>query len=96
MNHKSEVLPQVDLRLDGRKAVRGDVVNDWGSRLQWVVKRNGETIATPGARGATTYEHAEQTPGKYEIALQMWRYDGFKAGSQGQYVDVSGTVSYTI
>lgn len=98
---KFEGTPKADIRLEGRKAIRGDVSNDWGSRLQWAIYRDGKEIATAPARLETAYEHAEQTPGKYEIVLQMWKYVDYKKNPQGQFtaskfIDISNKVEYTI
>jgi hypothetical protein len=60
MDQKFEGTPKAEIRLEGRKVIRSDVENDWGSRLQWKISRDGEVIATdertvrihndPGAR----------------------------------------------
>ena len=99
MDQKFEGTPQAELRVEGRKVVRTDVVNDWGLRLQWKVTRNGKVVETPSARGDDTYEPKE--PGKYEVVLQMWKYVSYKKNAQrefvdSKYVDVSNVVSFTI
>ena len=101
MEQKFEGTPQAEIRLEGRRVIRGDVVNDWGSRLQWVVFRDGKEIAAVSARASDSYEHPEKTPGKYEIVLQMWKYVDYRKGKDGKYVnskyiDVSNKVSYQI
>ncbi len=35
MEQQFEGTPQAEIRLEGRKLVRGDVANDWGSQLLW-------------------------------------------------------------
>ena len=70
MEQKFDTTPRAEVRLEDRKVVRGDVVNDWGLRLQWEVRRDGRVIATPPARADTTYEHPDATPGKYEIVFR--------------------------
>ena len=101
MEQKFDVTPSAEIRLEGRKVVRGDVANDWGLRLQFEVRRDGQVIATPAARAVTSYEHPDATPGKYEIVLQMWKYVDYKKNPAGEFlnskfVDVSNKVSYTI
>ena len=101
MEQKFEGTPQTEIRLDGRKAIRGDVANDWGSRLQWEIKRDGTVVATPTARPDNTYEHADATPGEYEIVLQMFKYVNYKKNKEGEFteskfVEVSNKVSYKI
>ena len=101
MEQKFEKLPHADIRLEGRRVVRTDVTNDWGLRLQWEVRRDGNVIATPLARAETTYEHTEAIPGRYEIVLQMWKYVDYKKGPDGEFVnsrfvEISNKVSYTI
>jgi hypothetical protein len=101
MDQKLEGTPRVEIRLEGRRVIRGDVVNDWGSRLQWVVLRDGQAVATVNARLANSYEHPDKTPGIYEIVLQMWKYLDYRKSKDGNYVnskylDVSNKVSYQI
>ena len=101
MEQKYDKLPHAELRLDGRRVTRGDVTNDWGLRLQWEVRRDGQVIATPAARADVSYEHTDATPGKYEIVLQMWKYVDYKKGANGEFtnskfVEISPKVSYTI
>lgn len=101
MEQKFEGTPQAEIRLEGRKVMRGDVTNDWGSRLQWEVKRDGKVIATPNARVEVAYEHADATAGEYEIVLQMFKYVNYAKDKDGEftaskYVDVSNKVNYKI
>ncbi|MBM82252.1 MAG: hypothetical protein CMJ78_16930 [Planctomycetaceae bacterium] len=101
MDQKFEGTPQAEIKLDGRKLIRGDVSNDWGLRLQWQIKRDGKVIATPLARTDMEYVHDDKTPGKYEVVLQMWKYINYKKNKQGEFteskfIDISNTVSYTI
>jgi hypothetical protein len=101
MEQRFEGTPQAVIRLEGRRVIRGDVNNDWGLRLQWEIKKNGQVVATPAARADTSYEHPDATPGKYEIVLQMWKYVDYRKTPQGafvnsRFVDVSNKVTYTI
>jgi hypothetical protein len=101
MEQKYDTPPRAEIRLDGRKVIRGDVTNDWGLRLQWEIRRDGKVIATPPARAETAYEHPDATPGKYEIVLQSWKYVDYKKGPDGEFlnskfVEISNKVSYTI
>ena len=47
--------------------IRSEVSNDWASRLQWKVSRDGKPVTTVAARAETVYEHADKTPGTYEV-----------------------------
>jgi hypothetical protein len=101
MEQKFDGTPRADVRLEGRKVVRGEVSNDWGSLLQWVVRKNGQVVATVPARASLTYEHADTTPGSYEVVLQMWKYVNYAKDGKGEFtaskfVDVSNKVSYKI
>jgi hypothetical protein len=96
MDQVFEGTPRVQVRLEGRKASYGEIENDWGSRMQWRVTRNGVVIATPSARAAESYEHPTEEPGRYVLSLEMWKYEGFRNGTLGQYVSVSNEVGYTI
>jgi hypothetical protein len=96
MDQVFEGTPQAEIRLEGRKVVRSEVAGDWATRLQWKVVRDGQVVATPLARLDASYEHPDATPGAYEIVLEMWKYTGYKAGCQGEYVEISNTVSYVV
>ena len=101
MDQKFEGTPKAVIRLEGRKVVRGEVSNDWGSRLQWRILRDGKEVAAVPARASASYEHADKTPGKYEIVLQMWKYVDYRKDKSGNYVnskyiDISNTVSYKV
>jgi hypothetical protein len=101
MEQKFEGTPSASIHLDGLRVVRSAVANDWGSRLQWQVKRNGAVVATVPARTDTAYQHADDTPGSYEVVLQMWKYVDYRKDGSGEfvnsrYIDISNKVTYTI
>ena len=96
MDQVFEGTPKAELRLDGRKVIRSEVSNDWASRLQWKVSRDGKVIATPPARADAVYEHPDQTPGGYEIVLEMWKYETFKVKDHGKFIEISNKVTYTV
>jgi hypothetical protein len=94
-------VPHAEVKLEGRRATRSPVVNDWGLRLQWEIRRDGKVIATAPARAETSYEHPDAAPGTYEIVLQMWKYVDYRKNAErefinSKYVDVSNKVTYTI
>lgn len=101
MEQKFEGTPKAEIRLEGQQVIRSDVTNDWGSRLQWVVRHDGQVEATPNARGSDRYEHPDKTPGEYQVVLQMWHYVNYRKDKDrkhidSKFVDVSNTVSYKI
>ena len=101
MEQRFEGTPQAAIRLEGRRLIRGDVSNDWGLRLQWEIKRNGQVVATINARSDASYEHPDTAPGEYEVVLQMWHYVNYTKNPQGEFtqsrfVTVSNRVRYTI
>ena len=101
MEQKYEAMPKAEIRLEGRKVIRGDVAGDWGLRLQFEVKHNGKVVATPAARAVTSYEHPTAEPGMYEIVLQSWKYVNYIKQPDGQFVnskfvEISNKVTYTI
>ncbi len=101
MDQKFEGTPKAALRLEGRKVIRGDVENNWGSRLQWKVSRDGKELVTVGAGIEPAFEHVDATPGKYEVVLQMFKYVSYAKDKDGKftaslYVDISTPVAYTI
>lgn len=101
MEQKFEGNPRAQVRLEGRRAIRSEVVGDWGALLQWTVRRNGQVVATVPARADVGYTHPDATPGVYEIVLQMWKYVDYSKTANGEFVkssfiDVSNAVTYTI
>jgi hypothetical protein len=101
MDQKLEGTPKATLQLNGRAVTRTEVTNDWGTRLQWQIKRDGKEIATTTAGLDLTYEHPETAPGKYEVVLQQFYYVSYKKDTSGKfteskYVNISDAVSYTI
>ena len=101
MEQRCEGTPRAEIRLEGRRVTRGEVTNDWGLRLQWQIRRNGQVVATPPARAALSYEHTDTAPGTYEIVLQMWKYIDYRKNASGEFInsrfiDISNKVSYTI
>lgn len=101
MDQKYEGSPRAEIRLEGRRVIRTAVTNDWGLRLQWEIRRNGKVIATPNARADLAYEHADTTPGTYEIVLQLWKYVDYRKKPDGEFitskfVDISNKVTYKV
>ena len=101
MDQKYEGSPRAEIRLEGRRVVRGAVTHDWGLRLQWEIRRDGKVVATPAARAETSYEHPDAAPGLYEIVLQMWKYVDYRKDKNGEFmnsrfVTISNKVSYKI
>jgi hypothetical protein len=101
MDQKLEGQPRAEIRVEGRRVIRSEVTNDWGLRLQWEVRRNGQVLATPPARADLSYEHPDTTPGTYEVVLQLWKYIDYRKGPNGEFlnskfIDVSNKVKYTI
>jgi hypothetical protein len=101
MEQKFDGAPRAEIRLEGRKVIRTDVTGDWGSRLQWEVKRDGQVVATPNARLDLAYEHPDATPGNYEIVLKLWKYVNYKKDAAGEFTEskfeeVSNKVTYSI
>ena len=101
MEQRFEGTPLATVRLEGRRLVRSEVANDWGLRLQWEIRRNGQVVATVNARPDLAYAHPDTAPGTYEIVLQMWRYVNYTKNPAGeftasQFIVVSNRVTYTI
>ncbi len=101
MDQRFEGTPQAEIRLDGRKVIRSDVANDWGSQLVWEVRRNGQVVAQAPARADASYEHPDTTPGQYEVVLQMFKYEGYakdKDGNftQSKFVEVSNKLNCSV
>jgi hypothetical protein len=96
MDQVFEGTPKAGLMLDGRKVIRTEVSNDWGTRLQWKVSLNGKVVAVVPARAETTYQHPDSTPGVYEIVLELWKYEGYKNKDHGLFVEISNKVHYVI
>ena len=101
MDQKLEGTPKAILQLNGRTITRTEVENNWGTRLQWLVKRDGKEVATAGATVDLNYEQPDTTPGKYEVVLQIFHYVNYKKDKDGKfteskYVNISEPVTYTV
>lgn len=101
MEQRFEGTPRAEIRLDGRRVTRSEVTHDWGLLLQWEIQRDGRVIATKPARADLSYEHPDDSPGEYEIVLQMWHYVNYAKNPQGEFtqsrfVDISNKVHYSI
>jgi hypothetical protein len=96
MDQVFEGTPRAEIRIDGRRVTRSEVSNDWASRLQWKISRDGQVVLTAPARAGTSYDLAETTPGNYEIVLEMWKYEGFRVQQHGRFIEISNKVTYTI
>lgn len=101
MDQKLEGTPKAILQLNGRTITRTEVENNWGTRLQWLVKRDGKEVATIGATVDLTYEHPDTAPGKYEVVLQQFHYVNYKKDKDGKfteskYINISEPVTYTV
>jgi len=101
MDQKLEGKPKASLSLEGRKVTRSEISNHWGTRLQWRVTRDGKEVATPTAGPELVFEHADTTPGKYQVVLQQFHYVGYAKDKEGKfttskYVDIADPVTYTV
>ncbi|MSQ93852.1 MAG: hypothetical protein EXR98_04765 [Gemmataceae bacterium] len=101
MEQRYEGTPQAAIRLEGRRLIRSDVTNDWGLRLQWEVRRNGQVVATINARPDVAYEHSDTAPGEYSVVLQMWHYINYAKNPAGEFTasrfdNISNVVTYRI
>jgi hypothetical protein len=93
--------PMAELNLRGRRVTRSVVANDWGLQLRWFVTKDGKPAGTAPARADDSYEHADATPGAYEIVLQTWKYVNYAKGADGEFtaskfIPISNVVRYTI
>jgi hypothetical protein len=101
MDQKLEGTHKATLQLAGRAVTRSEVDNDWGTRLQWSIRRDGKEIATVTAGLDLTFEHPDTAPGKYEVVLQQFHYLNYKKDKDGKfteskYINISDPVSYTV
>jgi len=101
MEQKFDGTPRAEVQLTGRKVTRGTVKDDWGLLIRWLIRKNGEEVATPPARANDSYEHPDTTAGTYTIVLQSWKYVSYVKDAKGeftasQFVDISDVVSYSI
>lgn len=101
MDQKFDGTPKANVSLSGRRVTRGEVKNDWGLMLRWLVTKDGKEVAAVPARAEISYEHPDQTPGKYEIVLQSWKYVNYAKDAKGEFtvskfVAISNVVKYQI
>lgn len=101
MDQKLEGTPKATLTIAGRKITRSDVTNDWGTRLQWKISRDGKEVATVGAGIVPDFEHLDSTPGNYQVVLQQFHYVNYRKTPDGKfieskYVDISEPITYSV
>ena len=101
MDQKLEGTPKATLEVSGRTITRSEVSNHWGTRLQWLVRRDGKEVASVVAGPDLTFEFPDSTPGKYEVELQQFHYLNYKKDKDGKfteskYISISEPVTYTI
>jgi len=101
MDQKLEGTPKATLQLDGHVVTRSEVTNHWGTRLQWLIKRDGKEVAAVVAGPDLTFEHTDTAPGRYEIVLQQFHYLNYKKDKDGKfteskYINISDPVTYTL
>ena len=101
MDQKLEGTPKATLRLEGRKIIRSEVTNNWGTRLQWKISRDGKEIATVFAGPDPAFEPAEKSPGKYEIVLQQFQFVNYNKDKDGKftaskYIDISEPLTFVV
>ena len=101
MDQKLEGTPKATLELAGKSITRSEVSNNWGTRLQWLIRRDGKEVASVVAGPELTFEHSDTAPGKYEVVLQQFHYLNYKKDKDGKfieskYINISEPVSYTI
>lgn len=101
MDQKFEGTPQSEIRVEGRRLIRGAVKNDWGSQLVWEISHSNKVVAQLPARADASCDHAQNNPGQYEAVLKMFKYEGYAKDKDGQFtqskfVDVSNKVTFTV
>lgn len=101
MDQKLEGTPKATLTIAGRTITRSDITNDWGTRLQWKISRDGKEVATLAAGIDPMLEISDTTPGKYQVVLQQFHYVNYKKSPDGnfidsKYIDISEPVSYAV
>ena len=101
MEQKYEGNPRAEIKLNGRRVTRSEVVNDWGVMLRWCVYRDGKLVASAHARADASFEVPETAPGHYEIVLQTSKYLDYKKTADGEFtnskfIDISNKVDYRI
>jgi len=101
MDQRFEGQPKAEIRLEGRRLIRGEVTNDWGSQLIWEIRRNGEVTASIPARAIDSHETTDAAAGQYEAVLKMFQYEGYEKDKDGKYtkskfIEISNKVNWTI
>lgn len=101
MDQRFEGQPKAEIRLEGRRLIRSEVTNDWGSQLIWDIRVNGEPKATISGRATDFFELADMPPGQYEAVLRMFQYEGYEKDPAGKFtkskfVDVSNKLTWTV
>lgn len=96
MDQVFEGTPKAEIRLEGRKLMRSAVSNDWATRLQWKISKDGKVITIVPARAEMSCELPAGEPGTYEVVLEIWKYEGYRVKDKGKFIEISNKVNYTI
>jgi hypothetical protein len=71
MDQKLEGTPSVEIKLEGRTVVRSEVQNNWGTRLQWRLLKEGKEIATGSLGPDPAFDLPELQQGSYQVAVSL-------------------------
>lgn len=101
MDQKLEGTPSVEIKLEGRTLVRSDVQNDWGTRMQWRIAKEGKEVLTGVVGQDPSIDLPDLEPGKYQIVVQQFHYLNYKKSPEGKfteskYVDICKPLEFTV
>lgn len=78
MDQKLEGTPSVEIKLEGRTVVRSEIQNNWGTRLQWRLFKEGKEIATGPVGPETAFDLPDLQQGSYQVVVQQFHYLNYK------------------
>ncbi len=87
MDQKLEGTPSVEIKLEGRTVVRSEVQNNWGTRLQWRLLKEGKEIATGPVGPDSAFDLPDLQQGRYQVVVQQFHYVNYKKTPDGKFAD---------
>ena len=87
MDQKLEGTPSVEIKLEGRTVLRSEVQNNWGTRLQWRLLKEGKEIATGPVGPDSAFDLPDLQQGRYQVVVQQFHYVNYKKTPDGKFTD---------
>lgn len=101
MDQKLEGTPSVEIKLEGRTVVRSEIQNNWGTRVQWRLMKEGKEVSTGVVGPDLGFDLPDLQAGRYQVVLQQFQYVNYKKAADGKfteskYVDICKPLEFSV